>query len=266
MKKTDPALVEKIREHALSYPQDTYEQIATTYGVSEISVKRFCAGLGRTKLQRKKLSSKTLADRLWSKVDRKPNQCWLWTGCKTPDGYGFMHAGERSLPVHQIAYELMKGAIPVGRELDHRCNIRACCNPDHLEPVTHRENMERAGIIPPKDRIAIDPQIRHIDTRESIDTTDFGFAGINEHTRSPHINTNGIKALNMDTVLPLTLVSMANPEGVAAPDVSTAKRLIVSTPSPRRADPFSPICTMHAPPELEPVTSTAATRSTSGSS
>lgn len=29
-------------------------------------------------------------------------------------------------------------------ELDHLCRRPACCNPDHLEPVTHRTNMRRA--------------------------------------------------------------------------------------------------------------------------
>ncbi len=46
---------------------------------------------------------------------------------------------------HKVAYEELVGTVPEGAELDHLCRVRACCNPAHLEPVTHRENVERGG-------------------------------------------------------------------------------------------------------------------------
>src|ERR1700722_3874180 len=148
MKKTDPAIVEHIREHARLHPEETYEQIAVAFGLSLISVKRFCADLGRSKSWRRGRASDVLdADRLWSRVKRKEGQCWPWAGCKNSDGYGFMHMRGRSLPVHRIAYEVTRGSIPDGMDIDHRCRNRVCCNPNHLEVVSHRENMARAGII-----------------------------------------------------------------------------------------------------------------------
>ncbi len=38
---------------------------------------------------------------------------------------------------------MFKGPIPEGLELDHLCRVRHCVNPDHLEAVTHRENIRR---------------------------------------------------------------------------------------------------------------------------
>ncbi|MGZ6854085.1 MAG: HNH endonuclease [Mycobacteriaceae bacterium] len=40
----------------------------------------------------------------------------------------------------------MVGPIPRGLELDHLCRNRRCVNPDHLEPVSHRENCHRAEL------------------------------------------------------------------------------------------------------------------------
>lgn len=45
--------------------------------------------------------------------------------------------------VHRVTYQLLVGPIPEGLELDHLCEVKACCNPEHLEPVTHAENLRR---------------------------------------------------------------------------------------------------------------------------
>lgn len=73
-----------------------------------------------------------------------PGPCQLWTGATNRDGYGRIWADGRAATTHRIAYELTHGPIPAGLELDHRCGVRACCNPDHTEPVTHRENVLRS--------------------------------------------------------------------------------------------------------------------------
>lgn len=44
---------------------------------------------------------------------------------------------------HRLSYELHKGEIPEGLEIDHLCRNRWCVNPDHLEAVTRRENIMR---------------------------------------------------------------------------------------------------------------------------
>lgn len=71
--------------------------------------------------------------------------CWLWTGYCYSNGYASVEVSRcRSKLAHRISYELFVGPIPKGLELDHKCRVRCCINPDHLEPVTHAENMRRS--------------------------------------------------------------------------------------------------------------------------
>jgi hypothetical protein len=69
--------------------------------------------------------------------------CWLWTGGKCSDGYGSFHVHGDYWGAHRLAYSLFRGEIQDGLELDHLCRDRGCVNPDHLEPVTHKENVLR---------------------------------------------------------------------------------------------------------------------------
>lgn len=47
------------------------------------------------------------------------------------------------ITAHRFAYELLVGPVPDGLQLDHLCRNRACCNPEHLEPVEGVENRLR---------------------------------------------------------------------------------------------------------------------------
>lgn len=54
---------------------------------------------------------------------------------------------ECNISAHTFAYRIVVGHVPNGLELDHLCRVRHCVNPNHLEPVTRKENVLRgAGI------------------------------------------------------------------------------------------------------------------------
>jgi hypothetical protein len=61
-------------------------------------------------------------------------------------GYGACYVDGKQRPAHCRSYELLRGDIPEGMDLDHLCRNRLCVNPDHLEPVTRRENLLRSPI------------------------------------------------------------------------------------------------------------------------
>lgn len=91
---------------------------------------------------------RSLADRFWEKVSvGSPDECWEWTAGTYSNGYGLFfveHSPKRrNAMAHRVAYELSVGPIPDGLVIDHLCRNRACVNPDHLEPVTHRVNLLR---------------------------------------------------------------------------------------------------------------------------
>ncbi len=94
------------------------------------------------------ISTASDLDRFVQKIDftdHKP--CWQWTGAsiqgRRSGRYGVLRF-RKSLPLaHRVSYLALVGSIPEGLTIDHLCRNSLCVNPDHLEPVTMRENILR---------------------------------------------------------------------------------------------------------------------------
>jgi hypothetical protein len=109
-----------------------------------VAARGVCDRHYRRLLRRGTTELRTVEERLKKGTSRQPDGCWLWTGLKASGGYGRIKIDGTHQQVHRVAYEMHIGPIPDGLQLDHLCRNKACVNPDHLEPVTQRENILRS--------------------------------------------------------------------------------------------------------------------------
>jgi hypothetical protein len=71
--------------------------------------------------------------------------CWEWIGARDSRGYGNVKVAGRVRKAHRVVYELVRQPVPLGLECDHRCRVPWCVNPEHVEVVTHAENVRRGA-------------------------------------------------------------------------------------------------------------------------
>jgi len=69
--------------------------------------------------------------------------CWLWTYGLNRTGYAVMRFNGHIALMHRVIFKALSGPVADELELDHLCRRRSCVNPEHLEPVTGRENRRR---------------------------------------------------------------------------------------------------------------------------
>jgi len=107
---------------------------------------------------RKRMTDAERAARFWSNVNKAAgDDCWLWGGAVGKrDGYGrftwVIDGKHKSVQAHRLAFYLHNGSWgnPVTM---HGCDVRPCCNPQHLEAGSHRQNIldaharNRRGVI-----------------------------------------------------------------------------------------------------------------------
>lgn len=79
-------------------------------------------------------------DRFDDKVVRIPESgCHIWIA-DTNFGYGLFKFEGKTSKAHRVSWILNNGPIPDGLQVRHRCDVRCCVNPHHLELGTQRDN------------------------------------------------------------------------------------------------------------------------------
>lgn len=81
----------------------------------------------------------------FSKDKFNGSYCLLWKAGISKSGYAYLSINGKMTLAHRWIYKRWIGEIDSNLELDHLCRNRNCVNPNHLEQVTHFENMLRGN-------------------------------------------------------------------------------------------------------------------------
>lgn len=94
----------------------------------------------------RKVDDGNAVDRFHRKYEIDESGCWLWTGGTRQNSKGVPYPrhwtdDRKLIGAHRFSFELVRGAIPKGMYVCHKCDTPLCVNPDHLFVGTHHDNM-----------------------------------------------------------------------------------------------------------------------------
>lgn len=135
-----------------------YPEIASKYGIHHGTARRICkraihSGLVTAEqvayrpLNTSRALDKAAYDAKWlarvkSKCIVDDNGCWLWQGFLSVKGYGLSAYRSRNPSVHRTMFQIVHGVtLRTEQFVCHTCDVRRCCNPDHLVLADNDWNM-----------------------------------------------------------------------------------------------------------------------------
>lgn len=71
-----------------------------------------------------------------------PDECWLWTGPVSPDGYGRTFHARHNWRAHRLSLHAFTGTLRTGLVARHTCHQPLCVSPGHLVAGTVQQNVE----------------------------------------------------------------------------------------------------------------------------
>lgn len=140
----------------------TYAQIAGKHGIAHLTARRYCKKAVRLGLatpeqirtnelfgevRGPRLSDADKLADIFAKAKKTAGGCWEYPAWKNATGHVHTVHG-RTWLVHRLVWTLVKGQIPAGLVVMHKCDNGCCCNPDHLRLGTRAQNnqdMHRKG-------------------------------------------------------------------------------------------------------------------------
>lgn len=98
--------------------------------------------LNKRSYTRRVTSDEKAVERILAKVVKPDGEqgCWLFVGFIDADGYGKICWNKRQLRPHRVMCEFHHGAADGRKFVRHKCDVRRCVNPEHLEWGEPKDN------------------------------------------------------------------------------------------------------------------------------
>lgn len=87
------------------------------------------------------MHDRTLFDRLMALSVTDGNGCRIWQRSKDTRGYGHLRVAGRLMRAHRAMWVAVHGTLGDGLCILHRCDVRACIEPEHLFAGSQLENI-----------------------------------------------------------------------------------------------------------------------------